>query len=233
MLMQDGQMAQILGKASCHQFHNPGPLPHGRHQIALPSHGGIELNIVPALILVLEESRVQKNVRPGGFHPQRVLLASQLPHHHFGNLRQVRKLPELRIAGVVVRRKNLRSIDRLQAEMAKDAGKVYTRGVANLRPPSAAHCVVKMRSPEIQDSLFGNTIQLLKIIRGHIRNPRPWVPRTLCLFILCSYWAWQCPIGRRIQLGTLSSSYKPVLSMKTNPLASWKPGVGSTRSNAH
>src|SRR3981189_3151543 len=64
MSMEVGQMEEVLIKPCRHQFHHPCPLPHCRHQIAFSAHGGIELDVVPVLVLVLKESGVEKNVRP-------------------------------------------------------------------------------------------------------------------------------------------------------------------------
>jgi hypothetical protein len=65
MLMQIGQMEEVLMKPCRHQFHDSRPLPHRRHQIALSAHGGIELNVVPVFILALEKPGVEKNVCAG------------------------------------------------------------------------------------------------------------------------------------------------------------------------
>ena len=65
MSMEVGQMEDVLIKVCGHQFHHPCPLSHCRHEIAFSAHGGIELNIVPVLILALKESGVEKNVRAG------------------------------------------------------------------------------------------------------------------------------------------------------------------------
>ncbi len=58
-------MEEILTKACRHQLHDLGPLSHRRHEIALSAHVGIELDVVPVLILVLKESGVEKNVGTG------------------------------------------------------------------------------------------------------------------------------------------------------------------------
>jgi hypothetical protein len=65
MAMEVGQMEEVLIEAFCHQFHDPGPLSHCRHEIALSAHGGIKLNVVPALVLVLKESGIEENVCTG------------------------------------------------------------------------------------------------------------------------------------------------------------------------
>ena len=63
MSMEVGQMEEVLIKPCRHEFHRPCPLPHCRHQIAFSAHGGIELNVVPVLILVLKKAGIEKNVR--------------------------------------------------------------------------------------------------------------------------------------------------------------------------
>jgi hypothetical protein len=58
-------MEEVLIEACCHQFHHPFPLSHGRHEIAFPANGRIELDVVPFLVLVLKEAGVEKDVRTG------------------------------------------------------------------------------------------------------------------------------------------------------------------------
>src|ERR1700716_1584763 len=187
MSMEIGQMEEVLIEPCRHQFHHPCPLPHCRHQIAFSAHGGVELDVVPVLVLVLKKAGVEKNVRPGRLHPERVLRAGQLPHHHCSDLGQIRELPEFLIARAVIRRKNLHPVYGLQAKMTEHAGKIDTRRVANLGPLLTSYRFVEMGGPEVESSFFRNTIQLLKMVsRWHIRNPRPWVSRTICLFISCS-----------------------------------------------
>src|ERR1039457_7339179 len=72
------------------------------HAVAVATHRGIELDVVPMPVLALEEARIQQNVRACRLHPQRILCAGQLPQHHLRNLGQVRKLPEVRLARVVI-----------------------------------------------------------------------------------------------------------------------------------
>src|SRR5260370_35442474 len=164
MSMEVGQMEEILIKPCRHEFHRPCPVPHCRHQIAFSAHGGIELNVVPVFVLVSKESCVEKNVRTGRLHPERVLRAGELLHHHFSDLGQIRELPEFLIARVVIRRKNLHPVYRLQAKMTKHAGKIDTRRVANLEPLLTSYHFVEMGGPEVKSSFFRDTIQLLKIV---------------------------------------------------------------------
>ena len=50
-------MEEVLAEACCHQLHDPFPLSYCRHEIALPAHVGVELDVVAVLILALEEAR--------------------------------------------------------------------------------------------------------------------------------------------------------------------------------
>jgi hypothetical protein len=65
MLMEVGQMEEVLIEAGRHLLHDLFPLSHCRHEIAFPAQGGKELNVVPVFILALKESSVEKNVRAG------------------------------------------------------------------------------------------------------------------------------------------------------------------------
>ena len=58
-------MEEVLTEACGHQLHDPFPLSYCGHEVALSAHLGIELDIVAVLVLVLEESGVEENVRAG------------------------------------------------------------------------------------------------------------------------------------------------------------------------
>ena len=63
--MKVGQMEEVLIKAFCHQFHDSFSLSDCRHEIALFADGGIERDVVSVLILALEESGIEEDVRTG------------------------------------------------------------------------------------------------------------------------------------------------------------------------
>ena len=65
MLMEAGQMEEVLAKPCRHQFHHPFPLPHCRHQIAISAHRCKELDVVTVPVLALKEAGVEQNVRSG------------------------------------------------------------------------------------------------------------------------------------------------------------------------
>jgi len=137
-------MEKVLTEASCHQFHNLLSLSHGGHQVAVPTHGGVERNIVAMLVLGLKESGVEKNVGSCRLHPERILRAGELTHPHLGDLREVCKLAELLIVWVVVRGEDLIPVYGLQAEVAQDACQVDAGGVADLGPKLTSHCFMEI-----------------------------------------------------------------------------------------
>jgi hypothetical protein len=65
ILMEIGQMEEILTEAGRHLLHDLFPFAYCRHEIAFAAQGGKELNVVPVFILALKESGVEKNVRAG------------------------------------------------------------------------------------------------------------------------------------------------------------------------
>jgi hypothetical protein len=168
-------MEEVFLEACRHLLHDSFPLAHCRHEIALSADGGIELNVVPVLVLVLEESGVKKDVRAGRLHPERVPGAGELLHHEFSDLGEVRELAELLIAGGVVGRECFDSIYRLKAKMTKHACEVGARRIANLGPLLTSYRFVEIGSPEIKGSFFRDTIQVLKVVsRWHIpSHPDP------------------------------------------------------------
>lgn len=144
MLMEVGEMAQVLIEACCHQLHHLGPLAYSGHEIALSAHGGVEVDVVAVLILALKEAGIKENVRAGRLHPERILCAGELAHHELGDLCEVRELTELLIAGVVVGGENFGSIDRLQAEVTEDACEIYASRVADLGPLLTSYRLVEI-----------------------------------------------------------------------------------------
>src|SRR5260370_179391 len=108
-----------------------------------------------------------------------VYLASVLGHFCLQSVDRMEILPPDNST-----KKDLHPIYRLQAKMTKHACKIDPRRVANLGPLLTSYHAVEMGGPEVKSSFFRDTIQLVKILsRWHIRNPRPWVSRTICLFI--------------------------------------------------
>lgn len=65
MLVEVGQMEEVLIEASCHQLHHARSFAYCGHQVALPAHGGVERNVVAVLVLGLKKSGVEKNVGAG------------------------------------------------------------------------------------------------------------------------------------------------------------------------
>ena len=65
MSMKVGQMKEVLIKVCRHEFHHPLPLSHCGHEITFSAHGGIELNVVPVLVLALKESGIEEDVGTG------------------------------------------------------------------------------------------------------------------------------------------------------------------------
>ena len=65
MAMQVGQMGEVLVEAFRHGLHDLFSLPDSSHEVALPAHAGVEVDIVAIPVLALEEAGVKEDVGSG------------------------------------------------------------------------------------------------------------------------------------------------------------------------